>query len=365
MGSPTDSQTSSSAASADSSGAPGPLAGGNLCGVGTRVRVGLLGLNRAGQFHAERLSLRPEFEIVAGCEPTGEGPRRLPALRAADCTIYSRVDDLLARADIDTVLISGSTEHRADWTLQALEANKHVALDVPPCENAGQMRQLLAAARRTGRHLSILPTRRGSTEFRAALRIVQGDQLGPLYSARMLSWGKAVPQATSGSLSASGALALEVDPFAFFAYQYVDQLLQLFGARPQSVFGRILPPSTNDPAVTAFTLAIGFEPGIDALIDVNLESGAVLQTGWMLAGARGSYGGGRIYLPEASGETSDAPAPQTDLPEIDVYGELVALARGECNHADSAEEAEIVMRLIDAARESSRTGQTVSLDPSA
>ena len=104
-------------------------------------------------------------------------------------------------------------------------------------------------------------------------------------------------------------MAREVDPFAFFAYQYVDQLLQLFGARPQSVFGRILPPSTNEPAVTAFTLAIGFEPGIDALIDVNLESGAVLQTGWMLAGARGSYGGGRIYLPEASGEISDAPAP--------------------------------------------------------
>src|SRR6202035_4229971 len=50
---------------------PGPLAGGNLCGVGARVRVGLLGLDRAGQFHAERLSLRPEFEIVAGCEPTG------------------------------------------------------------------------------------------------------------------------------------------------------------------------------------------------------------------------------------------------------------------------------------------------------
>jgi predicted dehydrogenase len=140
-------------------------------------------------------------------------------------------------------------------------------------------------------------------------------------------------------------------------------LLQLFGARPRSVFGRILPPSTNDPAVTAFTLAIGFEPGIDALIDVNLESGAVLQTGWMLAGARGSYGSGRIYLPETSGEISDAPVPPTDLPEIDVYGELVALARGGCNHADSAAEAELVMRVIDAARESSRTGQTVSLDP--
>jgi predicted dehydrogenase len=225
------------------------------------------------------------------------------------------------------------------------------------------MRELLAVARRTGRHLSILPTRRGGAEFRTALRIVRGDQLGPLYSARLLSWGKSVPQATSGSVSGSRTAQAEVDPFAFFAYQYVDQALQLFPGRPRSVFSRILCPSTSDPAVTVFMLAIAFGPAIDALIDVNLESGAVLQTGWMLAGARGGYSGGRIYLHDESGEICDAPVPQTDLPEIDLYGELVAFARGDSGHAASGEDAEIVMRVIDAARESSQTGQTVSLDP--
>jgi len=364
MGSPTDSRTGLSATeSPGSTGDPGAFASGDSSGVGTRVQLGLIGLDRAGQFHAERLSLRPEFEVVAGCEPMGEAPRRLPGPRAADRPVYSRVDELLARADLDTVLIAGSTEHRAEWTLQALEAKKDVALDVPPCANACQMRELVAVARRTGRRLSILPTRRCGTEFRTALRIVVGDQLGPLDSARLISWGMAVPQATSGSVPGSRIADCDVDPFTFFAYQYVDQALQLLRGRPRSVFGRILPPSTSDPAAIAFALAIGFEPGIDALIDVNLKSGAVLQTGWMLAGARGGYSGGRIYLRDESGEICDAPVPQTDLPEIDVYGELVALARGKSDGTDSARDAEIVMRVIDAARESSRTGQTVPLDP--
>src|SRR5580700_8071988 len=58
MGSPTDScRGSSTTVLADS-------ANPDSSGVGTRVQLGLIGLDRAGQFHAERLSLRPEFEVV-------------------------------------------------------------------------------------------------------------------------------------------------------------------------------------------------------------------------------------------------------------------------------------------------------------
>jgi predicted dehydrogenase len=236
-----------------------------------------------------------------------------------------------------------------------------VALDPPPCANAGEMRHLLAVARRTGQRLWILPTRRVGTDFRTALQIVRGDQLGRIDSARLISWGKAVPHAAG--TAATGDRSADREPFAVFAYQYVDQLLQLIGGRPRSVFGRILAPGPSEAASTVFTLAIAFEPGVDALIDVNLQSGAVLQTGWMLAGARGGYSGGRIYLRESTGEISDASVSQSDRPDVDVYGELVASARSEPGPMASASDAEIVMRVIDAARESSRSGQSVSIEP--
>jgi len=179
----------------------------------------------------------------------------------------------------------------------------------------------------------------------------------------LLSWGKAVPSAVGASASGNRAAEREVDLFAIFAYQYVDQLLQLICECPRSVFGRILGPSKGDPDATAFTIAIAFGSETHALIDVNLASGAVLQTGWMLAGACGGYSAGRIYLEETSREISDAPVAQNDLPEIDVYREFVGSVDGEPGPTASARDAEIVMRVIDAARESSRTGQTVSLQP--
>ncbi len=238
-----------------------------------------------------------------------------------------------------------------------------MALDAPPCSDATQLRDLLAVARRASRHLSILPTRRDGTEFRTAVEIVRGEHLGQLRSARLISWGKAVPYTPDNLASGKPNAAGEDDLFAIFAYQYVDQLLQLIRERPPvGLFGRIAGNAQGDSTAPEFTLAIAFEAGTDALIDVNLVSGAVLHTGWMLAGVRGGYSSGRIYLEEASGEISDAPMSESHLPEIDVYGEFLTWTGGKLGPAASARDAaEIVMRVIDAARESSRTGQTVLL----
>jgi predicted dehydrogenase len=362
MTSPTDSATGWSAPSVDAPRSePVTLVTRESPAREKRLGVGLIGLDRSGQFHAECLSLRPDVEIVAACDPSGREVRRLPSPRGAEQRVYARVEDLLARTDLETVLIAGPIDERPAFALQALAAGKHVAIDSPPCANAGQIRELLAAARRAERSLVILPTRRGSIEFRTAWRIVRGNQLGALSSARLLSWSKAAPLATS-SFQEGSQTTQRVDPFVFFAYQYVDQLRQLIVSPPRSVFARILSLSETEPSATAFTLSIAFEAGVDALIDVNLESGAVLQTGWMLAGTRGGYSGGRLYLREDFGEISDAPVAQTDLPEIDVYAELVEAARSEYGPADSANHAEIVMSVLDAARESSRTGQVISLD---
>src|SRR5262249_7382029 len=164
--------------------------------------------------------------------------------------------------------------------------------DTPPASTAGQMGELLTIAERTRRRLSVLPTRRDGCEFRNALQIVRSELLGPIYSARNVSWGKAVPDESDS----------DVDPFAIFAYHFVDQALQLIRRPPRQVFGRILDcaRAQKEPSATTFTLVIGFEPGVDALIDVNLESGAIHQTGWILAGSRGGFSGGRIYLQEPS-----------------------------------------------------------------
>src|SRR5579862_2114935 len=173
MSSPTDSATGSSVPSVDAPRSePTTVATGELPPSEKCLGVGLIGLDRSGQFHAECLSLRSDVEIVAACDPSGDAAQRLPAPHGAERPVYARVEDLLARTDLDTVLIAGPIPERSKLASRALAAGKHVAIDSPPCANADQIREMLSAARRAERRLAILPTRRGSLEFRTAWQIV-------------------------------------------------------------------------------------------------------------------------------------------------------------------------------------------------
>src|SRR3984885_1568563 len=215
MDSPTSSQSETQAAAPGGapSGAPPRAASGSTApatstGVDALIRLGLIGLGPAGQFHAERLSLRPEFEIVAACDPAGQPARRLPGPRGTDRSINCDLAELLARADVAAVLITGPTPHRADWAERALRAGKHVCLDPPPCANANELHDLRSAARDTGRRLTVLPTFRGSADFRTALDVVRGARLGSLNAARLVSWGKGGPAGRPAPVVRSGAKSI-------------------------------------------------------------------------------------------------------------------------------------------------------------
>jgi predicted dehydrogenase len=323
------------------------------------LRIGLVGLGPGGAHHLERISLRTDMRVVAAWDD-GENADRARALFP---NTSPRLVDLLVREDLDWILIAAPLAMRAELAIRALDEWKQVAVEAPPCVNHQQASQLVAEIQRPGRGLYVLPTRRDGFDFRAALHTVAAGTLGTVQSARITSWAKAVPP--DFAEAARDPTPAEVAPgdgvFTFFAYQYVDQLLQLVRRRPCSVFARITHPPATDPTATAFFLSIAFDEGGDAVIDVNLHAGAALHTGWMLAGSAGAYCQQRTYLTEPSGEVCDMPITPADLPPFDLYAELLRTARLESNCFKSAEDAATVMRVIDAARLSDRTGGVVTL----
>jgi len=274
------------------------------------------------------------------------------------------MEDLLARDDLDYVLIAAPQNVRGRLTIRSLESGKNVAVEPPPCVDGNEARSMLAAARRAGRALCVLPSRREGFDFRAARQTVLMGSLGTIEAARIVSWAKAVPP--DGPDLAGSQESPETPPddgaFGHYAFQYVDQLLQLVRRPPKTVFARIFSPPTSDPTAAAFFLSIGFRDGGDGLIDVNLHSGAALHTGWMLAGTSGGYCQQRIYTADPSGEICDIPVAPADVAPIDPYAGLLHPARSDEDHLASAVEAVTVMRVIDAARESSRSGEAVQLD---
>jgi predicted dehydrogenase len=324
----------------------------------SRVRIGLVGLGPSGAYHLERLSLRDDLQVVIACDENAEPGR----LQARGPILASQVGDLIGRSDVDWALIAAPLTERAKLALRALEAGKNVAVESPPCVDGLQLQEMLSAARAARRSLSVLPTRRESLDFRAARQIVAAGTLGTIEAARIISWAKAVPR-DAAILTVSHNVpetASGDGVFSFFAYQYVDQLLQLFRQRPRTVFARIQHLPESDATATAFFVSVAFTEG-DALIDVNLHAGAALHTGWMLAGSTGAYCQQRSYVTEASGEVCDTPIAAADVPTFDIYAELIEAARTNAPRLDSAVEAVTAMQVIDAAWRSARIGQVVEL----
>ncbi len=330
-----------------------------LPAINSPVRIGLVGLGAAGTHHLERIRLRSDLRVLAACDDRAELGRTHPLCQ----NVSPSLSDLLARDDLDYLLIAAPQNVRGNLAVRSLEAGKNVAVESPPCVDGNEARAILAAASRTGRTLCVLPSRREGFDFRAALQAVLAGSLGTIEAARIVSWAKAVP--SDCAEPAGSQRKPEIAPgdgvFTFFAYQYVDQLLQLIRRPPKTVFARISHPATSDPTAAAFFLSIAFRDGGDGLIDVNLHAGAALQTGWMLAGTTGAYCQQRIHMAEPSGEVCDAPIAPADVPQIDIYAGLLQCARSEEARLDSAREAATVMRVIDAARESSRSGEAVTV----
>jgi predicted dehydrogenase len=318
----------------------------------------LLGLGRAGAYHLERIGVRQDLQIVAACAADAEDDSPHPLCR----NVLPRIDDLLSRDDLDSILIAAPPELRGRLTLQSLEAGKNVAVETPPCRDGQEARRLLASARRAGRSLCVLSSRREGLDFRAARQVTVGGELGTIEAARIVSWMKAVPaedvppvhdeRSTDDTSTAT---------FRFFAFQYVDQLLQLIGRPAQTVFARIPNQPASDPTATAFLITVGFGAGIDGLIDVNLHSGAALHTGWMLAGTKGAYCQQRTWIAEPSGEICDIPVVPAKILPIDPYAALSSVGCSGDDVLCSAWEAVAVMDVIDASLESSRRGEVVRL----
>ncbi len=323
------------------------------------VRIGLIGLGPTGAYHLERISLRNDLRLVTACDSCADTIRAHPLIRE----LASSPTEVLARTDVDYVLVAAPQKMRRDLVLRALEAGKNVAVDGPPCLDSGEARSLLAASRRTGRTVCVLPSRRDGFDFRAARHMVQSGRLGRIEAARIVSWAKAVPLDSSELAREEGSPTKVSGEGAFtsFAYQYVDQMLQLVERPAKTVFARISSLPESDSTAAAFFVAIAFRDGGDGLIDVNLHSGAALQTGWTLAGTTGAYCQQRIHVMEPSGEVCDVPLGPSDVPEADLYSKLLEPARSETDRLRSIQEAVTVMEILDAARESSGTGQVVEI----
>ena len=111
------------------------------------LHVGIAGLGRMGQRHAEQIALRTRgARLVAACSPLA-AERDWAHDHLGELALYDNFDALLRDPQVQAVCIATPTTLHAEQTIAALQAGKHVFIEKPLALDVATCEQVEAAAR--------------------------------------------------------------------------------------------------------------------------------------------------------------------------------------------------------------------------
>jgi myo-inositol 2-dehydrogenase / D-chiro-inositol 1-dehydrogenase len=110
------------------------------------VRYGIIGSGTMGREHIQNLQLIPEARVVALADPHPASLTAAAALAGDEVATYENYRALLARDDIDVVVIATPNHTHAAVLADVLATGRHVLVEKPLCTTIEDARAVAAAA---------------------------------------------------------------------------------------------------------------------------------------------------------------------------------------------------------------------------
>lgn len=357
-----------------------------------KVRIGIIGCGGiANGKHLPSLSRLSNVEIVAFCDIVEDRAHlAIKEYGAPGAKAYADYTKLLADATIVVIHVCTPNISHAEITIAALEAGKHVMCEKPMAKTAADARRMLAAAKKSGKKLTIGYQSRHRNDSQYLYSAVRRGDLGEVYYAKahairrraVPTWGVFLDEEKQG-----GGPLIDIGTHA------LDLTLWLMdNYKPKLVVGTTYHKlSQKENAANAwgpwdpkkFTVedsAFGF---------VTMQNGAsiVLESSWALNTLQvdeakstlcGTLGGadmigglrlngedfGRLYETKVDLQAGGA-AFYEGKTETDADREARLWIEAVVNNTDPVvlpEQALVVSEILEAIYESSRTGKAISFE---
>lgn len=154
--------------------------------MGKPIRVGLIGLGRAGYgMHRIELGRRPDkFQFVAVCDEIEE--RTKAFADEFGSRTYTRVEDLIADPEVEMVTVATRSCDHYRHAVMALEAGKDVLIEKPFGIRLEQAQRLIElGSQPAGPHIYMRHNRRFERGFELVNQIIDSGKLGEVYEIRL------------------------------------------------------------------------------------------------------------------------------------------------------------------------------------
>jgi len=179
-----------------------------------RLVLGGIGIGNRGTYDLGCFLHEPDIRFVAVCDVKAErrkAAKEMVDIRYgnSDCATYVDLRELLARSDIDAVLIATGPNWHGTAAILAAQAGKDVYCEKPCTRSIAQSLALAEVFRRTGRVFQAGTQRRSLPNFTYAVELARSGKLGKLQA--LSAHPMTLKASTSGWLPAQPEVPREVD----------------------------------------------------------------------------------------------------------------------------------------------------------
>jgi UDP-N-acetyl-2-amino-2-deoxyglucuronate dehydrogenase len=225
------------------------------------LRLAILGSGYMGRTHAECITKhvsRASLVAVAG-------GRRAAALGADyGVAVEASYEALLARRDVDAVLIATPHADHCAQVLSAAAAGKHVLVEKPMATSVADCTKMIEACERAGVRLEVIQTQRFRGAISRTRQLVADGAIGAvrMFEGRSLFTDYVVDQSPWAGEAEQGGAFLDT------GVHFFDLMRFVLGAEAESIFA------------TVTTFGDAPYPGLNAMSQLRFAGGIVAQH-WM------------------------------------------------------------------------------------
>ena len=350
------------------------------------LQVGIIGHGFMGHEHEKMLTNFDGIRVAAICDID---PDTLTDVKEG-ITVYNSAEELLADPEVQTVLIVANNNQHKKLVIAAAEAGKDIICEKPVAMSLEELDEMEAAVKKAGVHFTVHHQRRLDPDFRTIKAVFDAGSVGkPFviknelygYNGNMHDW-HTIPEEGGGMLYDWGVHLL-------------DQILWMVPGKISTVYANMR-NVINEKVDDYFHIMLRFESGLVAEVELGTyylkDKEHWFERHWFLGGDQGSAYvdgfapegrivhtehllqnvGGKRTMTAAGPTRSFGPPPEgmiltEELPEAgtkheDYFTNYLKALDGKEDFLVKIDETRRVLRLMDAVRESARTGRSVDFE---
>ncbi len=347
-----------------------------------QYKAALVGYGGMGHWHFEGICKTDRVKFVGVYDID---PKRMELAKSEGFEkLYDSYEAMLADESLDIIVVATPNNFHKTLVCQALEAGKAVVCEKPVAMSSGELQDMMDTAKRTGSLFTIHQNRRADADYLAMREQAESGLLGKVFEIESRVTGsRGIPEGWRQYAVAGGGMMLD------WGVHLIDQLMMMNPTPVTSVFCDMYHVAYQE-CDDGFKLQLKFEDGVMATIEVG-TSHYIEAPRWYVCGDRGALTipdwscNGKvvrasqhevtweeeIIYTKAGPTKTMAPRAKDTIEEIaldpdkyfsdyDVfYRNLADVLDGTAELRVKPEEAMRVMKVMEAAFESDRTGQAI------